>query len=59
MMKALQMRGEQMAEKIGIVVSQFNYEITGEMSLKAQQRAQELGVEVAKVIENFTSQRLT
>jgi len=32
MMKALQMRGEQMAEKIGIVVSQFNYEITGEMN---------------------------
>ena len=40
-----------MADKIGIVVSQFNYEITGEMSLKSQQRAQELGLEVAKIIE--------
>jgi 6,7-dimethyl-8-ribityllumazine synthase len=40
-----------MTGRIGIVVSQFNYEITGEMSSKAQQRAQELGLEVVKVIE--------
>jgi 6,7-dimethyl-8-ribityllumazine synthase len=38
-------------EKIGIVVSQFNSEITGEMRSKAEQRAAELGVAVAKVIE--------
>ena len=37
--------------KIGMVVSQFNYEITGEMRVKAQQRANELGAEIKKIIE--------
>ena len=40
-----------MMESIGIVVSQFNSEITGEMRTKAEQRASELGVHVKKVIE--------
>lgn len=37
--------------KLGMVVSLFNYEITGEMSKKAQQRAKELGAKIVKIIE--------
>ena len=40
-----------MAERLGMVVSTFNYEITGEMARKAQQRAKEVGARIAKVIE--------
>ncbi|MBI2655064.1 6,7-dimethyl-8-ribityllumazine synthase [Candidatus Woesearchaeota archaeon] len=40
-----------MAEKLGMVVSTFNYEITGEMARKAQQRAKEVGARIAKVVE--------
>ena len=40
-----------MAEKLGIVVSTFNYEITGEMGKRAQQRAKELGARIVKIIE--------
>ena len=40
-----------MAEKLGMVVSKFNYEITGEMSRRAQERAKEVGVQIVKIIE--------
>ena len=40
-----------MAEKIGMVVSMFNYEITGEMSKKAQERAKEIGAKIVRIIE--------
>ncbi|MBI4452203.1 6,7-dimethyl-8-ribityllumazine synthase [Candidatus Woesearchaeota archaeon] len=40
-----------MAERLGMVVSTFNYEITGEMAKKAQQRAKEVGARIAKVVE--------
>lgn len=40
-----------MTEKLGMVVSTFNSEITGEMSKKAQQRAKELGAKIVKLIE--------
>ena len=40
-----------MTEKLGMVVSKFNYEITGEMSKKAQQRAKDTGARIAKIIE--------
>ena len=40
-----------MAEKLGMVVSTFNSEITGEMSKRAQQRAKEAGARIIKVIE--------
>ena len=40
-----------MAEKLGMVVSKFNYEITGEMGKKAQERAREVGARIIKVIE--------
>lgn len=40
-----------MAEKLGLVVSTFNYEITGEMSKKAQQRAKEMGAKIVKIVE--------
>ena len=40
-----------MTAKLGMVVSTFNYEITGEMSKKAQERANELGVKIVKLIE--------
>ena len=40
-----------MAEKLGMVVSQFNYEITGEMSKKAQQRSKDIGAKIIKIIE--------
>ena len=38
-------------EKLGMVVSKFNYEITGEMSRRAQERAKEVGVQIVKIIE--------
>ena len=38
-------------EKLGIVASQFNYDITSRMSKKAQQRVNELGAEIIKIIE--------
>ncbi|MBS3113969.1 6,7-dimethyl-8-ribityllumazine synthase [Candidatus Woesearchaeota archaeon] len=37
--------------KLGMVVSLFNYEITGEMSKKAQERVKELGAKIIKIIE--------
>lgn len=40
-----------MAEKLGMAVSLFNYEITGEMSKRAQQRAKETGAKIVKIIE--------
>ena len=40
-----------MTEKLGMVVSQFNYEITGEMSKRAQERAKEAGVRIVKIVE--------
>lgn len=40
-----------MKEKIAIVVSRFNYEITSKMSKKAQERAKKVGAEVIKIIE--------
>ena len=43
--------GEMMAERLGMVVSTFNYEITGEMARKAQQRAKEVGARIVKIVE--------
>lgn len=40
-----------MAEKIGMVVSLFNYEITGEMCKRAQERAKETGARIVKIVE--------
>lgn len=40
-----------MTIKLAIVVSQFNYEITGRMRKKAEERAKELGVRIIKIIE--------
>ncbi|MBI2542229.1 6,7-dimethyl-8-ribityllumazine synthase [Candidatus Woesearchaeota archaeon] len=40
-----------MTEKLGMVVSMFNYEITGEMSKRAQERAKEAGARIIKIIE--------
>ena len=40
-----------MSEKLGMVVSTFNYEITGEMARKAQQRAKEAGAKIVKIVE--------
>lgn len=40
-----------MTEKLGMVVSQFNYEITGEMRKQAEKRAVEAGARIAKIIE--------
>ena len=40
-----------MTEKLGMVVSKFNYEITGEMSRRAQERAKEIGAHIVKIIE--------
>lgn len=40
-----------MTEKLGMVVSSFNYEITGEMRKRAEQRAKELGARIVKIIE--------
>lgn len=40
-----------MTEKLGMVVSLFNYEITGEMCKKAYERAKEVGAKIVKVIE--------
>ena len=38
-------------EKLAMVVSTFNHEITGEMSRRAQERAKELGAKIIKIIE--------
>ena len=40
-----------MTEKLGLVVSTFNYEITGEMKKRAEERAKEVGARIIKVIE--------
>lgn len=40
-----------MTERLGMVVSMFNYEITGEMSKRAQERAKEAGARIVKIIE--------
>ena len=40
-----------MKEKIAIVVSKFNYEITSKMEKKALQHAKKLKVEIAKIIK--------
>src|SRR3989344_1172747 len=40
-----------MAERLGMVVSTFNYEITGEMAKRAQQRAKEVGARIVRVME--------
>ena len=40
-----------MSEKIGMVVSQFNYEITGGMSKRAQERAKEVGAKIVEIVE--------
>lgn len=40
-----------MTEKIGMVVSTFNFEITGEMSKRSQERAKEVGAKIVKVVE--------
>ena len=40
-----------MARRIGIVVSLFNDEITGDMRKFAEQRANELGVKIVKIVE--------
>ena len=40
-----------MDEMLGMVVSQFNYEITGEMSKRAQERAKEVGARIVRIIE--------
>ena len=40
-----------MAQKLAIVVSTFNHEITGEMSKTAQERAKELGVRIVKIVK--------
>ncbi|HLG24313.1 MAG TPA: 6,7-dimethyl-8-ribityllumazine synthase [Candidatus Nanoarchaeia archaeon] len=40
-----------MEVKIGMVVSQFNYEITGEMRKRAEQRAKEVGAVIVKIVE--------
>ena len=39
-----------MALKLGMVVSHFNYEITGEMRKRAEERAKELDVELVKIV---------
>jgi 6,7-dimethyl-8-ribityllumazine synthase len=40
-----------MNERLAIVVSQFNYEITGEMSKRSQQRVKEKGAKIVKIVE--------
>ena len=40
-----------MKEKIAIIVSQFNYEITSKMEKKALQHATKLGAEVVKIVQ--------
>ena len=40
-----------MTEKLGLIVSRFNHEITAEMGKIAQKRAKELGAKVVKVVE--------
>ena len=40
-----------MMAKLGMVISLFNYEITGEMSKRAVERAKEMGAKIVKTIE--------
>ena len=40
-----------MTEKLGMVVSTFNYEITGEMRKRSEQRAKEVGARIVKIVE--------
>ncbi|MBI2647019.1 6,7-dimethyl-8-ribityllumazine synthase [Candidatus Woesearchaeota archaeon] len=40
-----------MSEKLGMVVSTFNYEITREMCKKAQEMAKEVGARIVKIVE--------
>ena len=40
-----------MTEKLGMVVSLFNYEITGEMSKRAIERSKEIGAKIVKIME--------
>ncbi|MBI2659489.1 6,7-dimethyl-8-ribityllumazine synthase [Candidatus Woesearchaeota archaeon] len=40
-----------MTEKLGMVVSLFNYEITGEMSKRAIERAKETGAKIIKIVD--------
>ena len=40
-----------MTEKLGMVVSQFNYEITKEMKRKAQERAKEIRARIIEIVE--------
>ena len=40
-----------MTEKLGMVVSLLNYEITGEMNKKALERAREVGSRIIKIVE--------
>ena len=40
-----------MAEKLAMVVSKFNYEITGEMGKKAQERAKDVGAKIVRIVE--------
>ena len=40
-----------MTEKLGMAVSLFNYEITGEMSKRAIERAKEIGAKIVKIVE--------
>ena len=40
-----------MMAKLGMVISLFNYEITGEMSKRAIERAKEMGAKIVKTIE--------
>ena len=40
-----------MPEKLGMVVSTFNYEITGKMSKKAKERAKEIRARIVKIVE--------
>lgn len=40
-----------MTEKLGMAVSLFNYEITGEMSKRAIERAKEIGAKIVKIME--------
>lgn len=50
-MKGLSRQNKMAKEKIAIVVSQFNYEITSKMRKKALQHAAKLGAEVVKIVE--------
>ena len=50
MMKGLSKQNKMSKEKIAIVVSQFNHEITSKMEKKALQHAKKLGALVVKIV---------